>query len=571
MMWSHYHYVQGSSRLRGGCRSAETSPSGRTSTAGTTARLRWAPSSARCELRGLVGQFGIALPGDGPDCTAQRRDRPVLEGSRSPGDDNGYVPPNRTIDGPTDADDRRRAGGGRHRVHVRQRRHARACGCPTATRASTTTCGRRCSTSSRCEARRTATRSAAGSVRPDALVRARASRGRARPADLRAATTVRTALTDYSRLDPVPVGPDRARHERRSHAGRDRRAGAAARPVRRRLLHDRVLRHGAAPRPPDPRRGAGLVRRRRRPTCFRCPRRDEAERIVARVRWPRHRARSRRGRRWPTTRRRGRHNSRPICCGSTPTMPMAAAVKAGALRLIAQTVHIGQRSLVVHHAGPRARGTRSASTGSASTTCALGGYWKRRPRCTCTRSRCSSNRPAPTSSSVCSGGSATSGTEASLRIRRGVAVPGNERQRSRHHPRPRSAHVGGAVCGRGHRRAMPRQPADLTVTGDRTMLASLLRGLRPAPPRRVLPHLTPRALTLVARADPSSAGVGEAYLTGRVGAHLDDVQRARELERPAVVRSGQTGGPHARPTTGPLAPSSIRAARTGRRQRSDAR
>ena len=51
---------------------------------------------------GLVGQFGIALPGNGPDSLPNVGIGPFWKDPNRPATTNGYVPPNRTVDGPTD-------------------------------------------------------------------------------------------------------------------------------------------------------------------------------------------------------------------------------------------------------------------------------------------------------------------------------------------------------------------------------------------------------------------------------------------------------------------------------------
>ena len=74
---------------------------------------------------------------------------------------------------------------------------------------------------------------------------------------------IQAALIDARGRGAVPLGPDRAGDQPGSTVGRSRRGRATARAVRAIVLHPAALRSGRAPRAPDPRRTARLVRRRR--------------------------------------------------------------------------------------------------------------------------------------------------------------------------------------------------------------------------------------------------------------------------------------------------------------------
>jgi alkyl sulfatase BDS1-like metallo-beta-lactamase superfamily hydrolase len=99
MLWSHYHYVQGSAVY--------------TDEAGADLPV-WAHVDSErllgalgadvgpVRLRGLVSQFGIMLPGDGPDCMPNVGIGPFWKDPGRPVTTPGYVAPNRTIDGPTE-------------------------------------------------------------------------------------------------------------------------------------------------------------------------------------------------------------------------------------------------------------------------------------------------------------------------------------------------------------------------------------------------------------------------------------------------------------------------------------
>jgi alkyl sulfatase BDS1-like metallo-beta-lactamase superfamily hydrolase len=95
MIWSHFHYVQGTAVY--------------IDEAGDDFEIWSHANSTRLlasigaevgpvRLRGLVSQFGIALPGDGPDALPNVGIGPFWKDPERPKTTPGYVPPNRTID-----------------------------------------------------------------------------------------------------------------------------------------------------------------------------------------------------------------------------------------------------------------------------------------------------------------------------------------------------------------------------------------------------------------------------------------------------------------------------------------
>lgn len=102
MIWSHYHYVQGTAvYLDETSVEAESFPIW----AHTDSERLLASMGAEVgpmRTLGLVGQFGIALPGNGPDSLPNVGIGPFWKDPNRPATTNGYVPPNRTVDGPTD-------------------------------------------------------------------------------------------------------------------------------------------------------------------------------------------------------------------------------------------------------------------------------------------------------------------------------------------------------------------------------------------------------------------------------------------------------------------------------------
>ena len=96
MLWSHYHYVQGSAVYvedAGG----ELDIWAHVDSARLLAAVGAEIGPIR--LRGLVSQFGIALPGEGPDALPNVGIGPFWKDPERPVTTPGYVPPNRAIDG----------------------------------------------------------------------------------------------------------------------------------------------------------------------------------------------------------------------------------------------------------------------------------------------------------------------------------------------------------------------------------------------------------------------------------------------------------------------------------------
>lgn len=99
MLWSHYHYVQGSAVYvedAGG----ELDIWAHVDSARLLAAVGAEIGPIR--LRGLVSQFGIALPGDGPDALPNVGIGPFWKDPERPVTTPGYVPPNRAIEGAGD-------------------------------------------------------------------------------------------------------------------------------------------------------------------------------------------------------------------------------------------------------------------------------------------------------------------------------------------------------------------------------------------------------------------------------------------------------------------------------------
>lgn len=102
MIWSHYHYVQGSAvYLEEAAQDADTFPIW----AHVDSERLMAASGAEVgpmRTLGLVGQFGLTLPSDGPDSLPNVGLGPFWKDPDRPVTTNGYVRPNRVVDGPTD-------------------------------------------------------------------------------------------------------------------------------------------------------------------------------------------------------------------------------------------------------------------------------------------------------------------------------------------------------------------------------------------------------------------------------------------------------------------------------------
>ena len=99
MLWSHYHYVQGSAVYvddAGGRLDIWSHIDSARLLAEVGAEL------GPVRLRGIVSQFAIALPGDGPDALPNAGLGPFWKDPDRPRATPGYVPPNRSIDGPTE-------------------------------------------------------------------------------------------------------------------------------------------------------------------------------------------------------------------------------------------------------------------------------------------------------------------------------------------------------------------------------------------------------------------------------------------------------------------------------------
>jgi alkyl sulfatase BDS1-like metallo-beta-lactamase superfamily hydrolase len=99
MLWSHYHYVQGTAVYvedAGG----ELDIWAHVDSARLLAAVGAEIGPVR--VRGLVSQFGIALPGDGPDALPNVGIGPFWKDPDRPATTPGYVPPNRSIDRPTE-------------------------------------------------------------------------------------------------------------------------------------------------------------------------------------------------------------------------------------------------------------------------------------------------------------------------------------------------------------------------------------------------------------------------------------------------------------------------------------
>jgi len=102
MIWSHYHYVQGTAVYLD---EAGVGPDDFPIWAHVDSERLLASMGAEVgpmRTLGLVGQFGIVLPGDGPDSLPNVGIGPFWKDPDRPATTNGYVPPNRTVDGPSD-------------------------------------------------------------------------------------------------------------------------------------------------------------------------------------------------------------------------------------------------------------------------------------------------------------------------------------------------------------------------------------------------------------------------------------------------------------------------------------
>jgi alkyl sulfatase BDS1-like metallo-beta-lactamase superfamily hydrolase len=99
MLWSHYHYVQGSAVY-----TDEAGDELEIWSHVDSARLLAAVGAEIGPIRvcGLVSQFGIMLPGDGADAMPNVGLGPFWKDPDRPATTPGYVPPNRFVDGPTD-------------------------------------------------------------------------------------------------------------------------------------------------------------------------------------------------------------------------------------------------------------------------------------------------------------------------------------------------------------------------------------------------------------------------------------------------------------------------------------
>ncbi len=102
MIWSHYHYVYGSAvYLHDVGVDADAFPIWAHA---DSERLMSASGAEFGPMRttGLVGQFGITLPGDGPDSLPNVGLGPFWKDPDRPATTHGYVAPNNLVDGPTD-------------------------------------------------------------------------------------------------------------------------------------------------------------------------------------------------------------------------------------------------------------------------------------------------------------------------------------------------------------------------------------------------------------------------------------------------------------------------------------
>ncbi len=99
MIWSHFHYVQGTASYV-----AEAGGELEIWSHADSPRLLAAMGAevGPVRLRGLVSQMGIALPPDGPDAMPNIGIGPFWKDPERDSTTPGYVPPNRFVDGPTD-------------------------------------------------------------------------------------------------------------------------------------------------------------------------------------------------------------------------------------------------------------------------------------------------------------------------------------------------------------------------------------------------------------------------------------------------------------------------------------
>ncbi|MFW2334647.1 alkyl sulfatase dimerization domain-containing protein [Ilumatobacter sp.] len=102
MIWSHYHYVYGTAAYLDDAGSNGDDFPIWAHVDGPRLLAEMGAEVGPTRTAGLVGQFGLALPTDGPDSMPNVGLGPYFKDPNRPTTTPGYVPPNRTVDAPTD-------------------------------------------------------------------------------------------------------------------------------------------------------------------------------------------------------------------------------------------------------------------------------------------------------------------------------------------------------------------------------------------------------------------------------------------------------------------------------------